>query len=57
MKKICSCKDITEDEIVEAIKNGATSVEDIMKITGAGSGGCYGAKCTRMIELLIEKNM
>ena len=36
---ICHCMDVSEHEIVDAIKNkNAVSVQDIMDITGAGTG-------------------
>ena len=36
---ICHCMDVSEHEIVDAIKNkNATTVQDIMDITGAGTG-------------------
>ncbi|RLD65696.1 MAG: (2Fe-2S)-binding protein [Bacteroidetes bacterium] len=36
---ICNCMDVSEHEIVDAIKNKeAISVQDIMDITGAGTG-------------------
>jgi len=36
---ICNCMDVSEHEIVDAIKNKeAVTVQDIMDITGAGTG-------------------
>ena len=39
---ICFCQDITYEEIVTAIKNGAHTVDDIGDVTEAGitCGGC-----------------
>ena len=49
---VCYCMDISREEIVDAIKKkGATSVEDILEITDAGSG-CGG--CITAIEENIE---
>ena len=45
-----------EEQIVEAVKNGATSFEEVKEETGAGAGGCRGGRCKCNIELLIEKN-
>ena len=36
MSKVCLCKGITEEQIIEAIKNGATSFEEVKEKTGAG---------------------
>jgi NAD(P)H-nitrite reductase large subunit len=44
-KIICHCMDVSEHEIVDAIKNKeAQTVQDIMDITGAGTacGSCIG---------------
>lgn len=56
MSKVCLCKGITEEQIIEAIKNGATSFEEVKEKTGAGTGGCHGGRCKNNIELLIENN-
>ena len=55
-KIVCLCKGVTEETIVNAIKNGATTVEDIKEQTGASTGGCKGARCKKTIESLIEAN-
>lgn len=56
MSKVCLCRGITEEQIVEAIKNGAYSFEEVKEETGAGAGGCRGGRCKCNIELLIENN-
>ena len=45
MSKVCLCRGITEEQIVEAVKNGATSFEEVKEATGAGAGGCRGGRC------------
>lgn len=56
MSKICLCRGISEEQIVKAIKDGATTFNEVKDETGAGTGGCRGARCQCNIELLIEKN-
>ncbi len=52
---ICTCMDISEHEIVDAIKNkNARTVEDIEDITGAG-GVCGG--CVDDIEEILEREL
>ncbi len=52
---ICSCMDVSEHEIVDAIKNkNARTVEDIEEITGAG-GACGG--CVDDIEEILEREL
>jgi NAD(P)H-nitrite reductase large subunit len=43
-KTICYCKDVCEREIVEAIHNGATTLEKIQETTGA----CTGNQCKKL---------
>lgn len=55
-KIVCLCKGVTEETIVNAIKNGATTVEQVKEVTGASGGACRGARCKKTIEELIESN-
>ena len=57
LTKICLCKVISKAEIKKAIKNGAKTLEDVQKITGAGSGGCRGHRCTPMIEVILKQEL
>ena len=55
LTKTCTCKLITRAKIKEAIKNGASTLEEVQKVTGAGSGSCKGKNCSPRIKELIEK--
>lgn len=52
--KVCTCKSISRAKIKEAIKNGAHTVEEVSKITGACTGSCHGFRCKAKIEDLIN---
>ena len=54
MTKVCICKGIPRSTMKNAIKNGARTVEEVRKATGAGSGPCGGRRCTPKIEQLLE---
>ncbi|MDD6795204.1 MAG: (2Fe-2S)-binding protein [Clostridiaceae bacterium] len=56
MSKVCVCKGISEEKIIEAIKDGAKTYSDVKDKIGAGTGGCRGARCRYKIEQLIEEN-
>ncbi|MBE6051535.1 MAG: (2Fe-2S)-binding protein [Clostridium sp.] len=56
MAKVCICRGISEERIIEAIKEGNDTYESIKEKTGAGTGGCRGSMCRYKIEMLIEKN-
>lgn len=56
MSMVCLCKQVSKETIVEAIKNGATTLEAIKETTGASTGACHGTRCTETIKRLIEEN-
>ena len=50
-KNLCVCNEVLKMDIINAIVNGATTVEEVKKQTYATMGtGC----CTQQIERLIE---
>lgn len=53
---VCLCKQISEETIKEAIKNGATTLEAVKEATGAAAGACRGGRCAAKINQLIEEN-
>ena len=56
LKPVCICKGIKKRAILDRIKAGATTVEELRKTTGAGSGSCKGERCTpRIIGCLREQ--
>ena len=55
-EKICLCKGVTRGIILDAISKGARSYEDIQEATGAGTGGCKGARCKNKISEILEQN-
>ena len=53
MTKVCICKGIPRSTMKNAIKNGARTLAEVQKATGAGSGPCGGKRCTpKILELL-----
>lgn len=54
LTKVCLCKAIPRSKMKEAIANGASTLEEVQKATGAGSGGCGGRRCTPKILELID---
>ena len=44
IKNVCKCKSVSIDTVVEAVKNGADTVEKVAEVTKAGSacGRCQG---------------
>lgn len=56
LTKTCPCRCITRATIKQAIAEGANTVEEVSKRTGAGTGSCKGARCKSMIKTLIDQH-
>jgi len=55
LKPICLCKGIRKSVFLKHIASGKTTLEELRKATGAGSGSCGGKRCTpRILELLEQ---
>lgn len=57
MKIICRCQDVTEDEIVAAIRQGATTIDEIKRLVRAGMGPCQGRTCRRLVSQIIAREV
>ena len=57
MTKTCPCRVVTRARIKEAIRNGAHTVEDVSRVTGACNGGCKGFRCKDKIQSLIDEHL
>lgn len=55
LTKVCICKGIPRSTMKKAIREGAKTLEEVQKATGAGSGPCGGRRCTPKIEELLKK--
>ncbi len=50
---ICRCEEITKGEIIQAIRDGATTVDGIKRMTRAGKGLCQGRICRPLVEAIL----
>jgi len=50
-KEACHCRNVTYGMIEEAIKNGASTLEEVQNATGVGKG-C--GQCKEFLEYLIR---
>lgn len=57
MKIICRCQDVTEDEIIAAIRQGATTIDEIRRLVRAGMGSCQGRTCRRLVSQVISREL
>ena len=52
---ICRCEEVTESEIREAIRNGATNVDAVKRATRAGMGLCQSRTCYKLVAKIISE--
>jgi len=58
MKKqtiICRCEDITEEDVIKAIDQGYTDIEELRKKLRIGMGPCQGRVCIQLVTRILEK--
>ena len=56
LKPGCICMGIKLNVILEAIEGGASSFEEIARITGIGKGDCGGKRCAQKVQELLSKS-
>ena len=58
-KIICVCNQISEGEIVDAIRRplGARTVEGVKRRTGSGFGNCHGSYCLEKIVNILAREL
>lgn len=52
---ICRCEEITLEEILQAIAEGARSVNEVKRRTRAGMGLCQGRSCGRLVRKIVAE--
>lgn len=58
MKKktiVCRCEDITEEEVLDAIEEGYTDLEELRKKLRIGMGPCQGRVCVQLVMKILER--
>ncbi len=52
---VCTCEDVTVDDIQHAIDKGFKDVESVKRYTGFGTGMCQGKSCQSAVARLLEE--
>ena len=52
---VCRCEDISEEDVVEAIEEGYTDIEELRKKLRIGMGPCQGRVCMQLVARILEK--
>lgn len=54
---VCRCEEVTIDEVKDAIKAGARTVDDIKRATRAGMGLCQSKTCYLNIAKILSEEL
>ncbi len=52
---VCRCEEVDSEAILQAIAEGASTINDVKRRTRAGMGICQGIFCTRAIAEMIHE--
>ena len=52
---ICRCQEVTKQDIINAIHEGARTVDGVKRRTRAGMGLCQGKTCERLVARIIAE--
>ena len=50
---VCRCEDVTADDVTHAVAAGFTTLEEVKRYTGFGTGPCQGKECLRTVALQV----
>ncbi|MCX6117243.1 MAG: (2Fe-2S)-binding protein [Proteobacteria bacterium] len=51
---VCICKGINLGKVLKGME-GCSTVAEVNRATGCGTGGCQGQRCGPRIKMLLEK--
>ena len=54
---VCRCEEITKAEVIQAVRDGAKSVNEVKRLLRAGMGLCQGRNCAKTIERIIAEEL
>ncbi|MBN1298614.1 MAG: FAD-dependent oxidoreductase [Actinobacteria bacterium] len=54
---VCRCEKVSEAEIIDAIRNGATTLDSVKFRTRAGMGRCQGGYCTLRVAKILSREL
>ena len=54
---ICRCEEVYRSEIIEAIRSGARTANEVKRFVNAGMGLCQGRTCRKLIEEILAAEL
>jgi len=52
---VCRCEDISEEDVIHAIEDGYTDIEELRKKLRIGMGPCQGRVCIQLVIRILER--
>ncbi len=52
---ICRCQEVSQQDILDAIEDGATTVDGVKRRTRACMGLCQGKTCGRLVQGIVAR--
>ncbi len=52
---VCTCEDVTEHEVREAIGKGFADLESLKRYTGLATGPCQGKACVNLSRVILAE--
>lgn len=52
---VCRCEDLTKEEIIQAIREGYTDLEELRRKLRIGMGPCQGRVCLPLVKKVLEQ--
>jgi NAD(P)H-nitrite reductase large subunit len=52
---VCRCEDISEEDVIRAIQEGYTDIEELRKKLRIGMGPCQGRVCIQLVTRILER--
>lgn len=57
LKVICLCRNIKKGTILKAIAKGASTLKEVNRDLGSGSGDCKGERCQAKINGIVKEQL
>ena len=54
---VCRCEDISEEDVIKAIDEGYTDIEELRKKLRIGMGPCQGRVCIQLVARILERKI
>ena len=54
---VCRCEEVTYEDVIELIRKGYTTVNEIKRIKRVGMGQCRGQSCSGIIEGILRREL